>query len=77
MNIPHPRRKGQTAVEYMLLVGVVVALVSDRTVDFTLIDLCTTNDKKNQEAKVEILTTTNIGKEKVSKAYKESGGCDE
>ena len=32
-----------------------------------IIDLCTTNDKKNQKAKVEILTTTNIGKEKVSK----------
>lgn len=27
MNILHPRRKGQTAIEYMLLVGVVVALV--------------------------------------------------
>jgi len=27
-----------------------------------------TNDKKNQKAKVEILTTTNIGKEKVSRS---------
>ena len=32
-----------------------------------VIDLYTTNDKKNQKAKVEILTTTKIGKEKVSK----------
>ena len=36
----------------------------------TLIDLCTTNDKKNKEAKVEILTTTSIIKEKVSKEEK-------
>ena len=27
MNMPHPRRKGQTAIEYMILLGVVVALV--------------------------------------------------
>lgn len=27
MNMPHPRRKGQTAIEYMVLLGIVVALV--------------------------------------------------
>ena len=37
------------------------------SVQTSVIDLCTTNDKKIKEAKVEILTTANIGKEKVSK----------
>ena len=40
------------------------------SVQTSVIDLCTTNDKKIKEAKVEILTTTNIGQEKVSKAVK-------
>ena len=52
------------------------------TLPAAFIDLCTTNDKKDQKAKVEILTTTNIGKEKVSKpegtvtAGNSSSPCD-